>query len=119
MPPKHRQAAVSGGPETKKRRALSLHDKLEIIKLAEENPNLKHEDIAVRYGCGRSTISNVLREKEKWQKDGREGALRQREAQWVNNKKAWMTQNLFEEWLVSTNNYFRIQNRKVLLSRLG
>ena len=49
MPPKQ--------PETKKRRALAPWQAWDY----QGNPKLKHEDIATRYGCGRSTITNVLR----------------------------------------------------------
>ena len=31
------------------------------------------------------------------------------------NPKAWMRSDIFEEWLKSINNRFRIQNRKILL----
>jgi hypothetical protein len=33
---------------------------------------------------------------------------------WRSNKKAWMTQAIFEEWLVDVNNLMRKQNRKIL-----
>jgi hypothetical protein len=81
-------------PEAKRRRALSLGDKLEIIRLTAENPRLKHEDIAIRFGCGRSTITKILGEKGKWLEEEQKGssleATKQREAAWVQLEEALM-----------------------------
>jgi len=35
--------------------------------------------------------------------------------QYRSNKKAWMNQNIFEEWLININTRFRIQRRQVIL----
>jgi hypothetical protein len=34
---------------------------------------------------------------------------------WLSNKKAWMAQEIFEEWLEDLNHMMRKQNRKILL----
>ena len=98
-PPKHTAPSELPKQETKKRQALSLGDKLQIIKLASENSKLKHEDIAIKYGCGRSTVTKVLREKEKWLEEGREGVgltvQKRREAHWERMEQAlivWVNQ---------------------------
>lgn len=70
-----------GGPEgenglqitrTKTRAQLSIADKQEICKMHEESPLLSHEEILSQFllkrklQIGRSTVTKILKEKEKW-----------------------------------------------------
>ncbi|KAG6550333.1 hypothetical protein Mapa_008296 [Marchantia paleacea] len=57
---------------TKTRAQLSIADKQEICKMHEESPLLSHEDILAQFllkrklQIGRSTVTKILKEKEKW-----------------------------------------------------
>lgn len=57
---------------TKTRAQLSIADKQEICKMHEESPLLSHEEILSQFllkrklQIGRSTVTKILKEKEKW-----------------------------------------------------
>lgn len=51
-----------------KKQRLFNGDRKEICLYAKENPNARQEDIARIYGVERSTISKILKHKEKWLK---------------------------------------------------
>ena len=52
--------------QRKQRRNLSLEDKVNIIKRKETDAKLSDEKLANEYGVDRSTISNILRKKDKF-----------------------------------------------------
>ena len=41
-------------------------DRKKICVYAEENPNLRQEDIARKFNIERSTVSKILKEKDRW-----------------------------------------------------
>jgi CENP-B N-terminal DNA-binding domain len=49
----------------KKQRLFNV-DRKEICLYHKENPNARQEDIAIKYGVERSTISKILKHKQKW-----------------------------------------------------
>ena len=49
----------------RKRKALSLKQKFDIIKAVESNPNKKRNAIAEEFKVLRTTLMNILREKAK------------------------------------------------------
>ncbi|RIB30890.1 DDE superfamily endonuclease-domain-containing protein [Gigaspora rosea] len=51
---------------TKKRAILSAAQKHDICKAKEMNPNIKNVDLANKYSVGKSTITDILKEKECW-----------------------------------------------------
>ena len=52
--------------QRKQRKNISLEDKIDIIKRKEDNTKLSDEKLANEYGVDRSTISTILRKKEKF-----------------------------------------------------
>ena len=48
-----------------KYRALTVEDKIELIRLVEKE-NKTQASIANSYNCGKSTISKIIKNKEKW-----------------------------------------------------
>src|SRR6185312_3436874 len=52
--------------QRKQRKNISLEDKIDIIKRKEANAKLSDEKLANEFGVDRSTISNILRQKEKF-----------------------------------------------------
>ncbi|CAG8798193.1 11211_t:CDS:2, partial [Racocetra fulgida] len=50
----------------KERSTLTLEKKVEIIRKKDENTKLSHQDLAKQYQVDRSTISNILRDKNKY-----------------------------------------------------
>ncbi|CAG8606980.1 16660_t:CDS:2, partial [Cetraspora pellucida] len=51
---------------TKKRVILSAAQKNDICQAKEMNPNIKNIDLANKYQVGKSTITDILKEKERW-----------------------------------------------------
>ena len=49
----------------KKQRLFNV-DRKEICLYHKENPTARQEDIAIKYGVERSTISKILKHKQKW-----------------------------------------------------
>jgi len=56
---------VSRLPKHRKQRLFNV-DRKAICMFHQENPNMRQEDIAARYGVERSTISKILKQKTKW-----------------------------------------------------
>src|SRR5438132_13706259 len=52
--------------QRKQRKNISLEDKIDINKRKEDNTKLSDEKLANEYGVDRSTISTILRKKEKF-----------------------------------------------------
>src|SRR6185295_20325119 len=52
--------------DSKKRKhaSLTVNQRIEICKAKADNPNLKNVELASRYNCGESTISDTLKKKE-------------------------------------------------------
>ncbi|CAG8727219.1 10722_t:CDS:1 [Racocetra persica] len=50
----------------KERSTLTLEKKVEIIRKKDENMKLSYQDLAKQYQVDRSTISNILRDKDKY-----------------------------------------------------
>ena len=50
----------------RKRVVLSAAQKREICELKEKNPNTSNVSLAQQYGVGKSTITDILKEKERW-----------------------------------------------------
>ncbi|CAG8673899.1 12822_t:CDS:1, partial [Ambispora gerdemannii] len=48
----------------KKRVSLTTGQKREICETKERNPNLSHIELGGQYGIGKSTVSEILKEKE-------------------------------------------------------
>ena len=88
--PKH--SAESTG---KKRRGLTLYDKLKIIEYAKSSGNsIKHNDIAVHFGCGQSTVTKILQQKQLLEQEQKGISLksqRQREPNWMAMEQALIT----------------------------
>ena len=81
--------------DAKKRKALALRDKLEIIEYAQANPKIKHNDIGVHFGCGRSTISKILQKKDELLEEEQKGikltVQKRREPHWTAMEQALIT----------------------------
>ncbi|KAL0960654.1 hypothetical protein HGRIS_005682 [Hohenbuehelia grisea] len=54
-----------GRSKQRKQRLFNV-DRKAICVFSQENPNARQEDIAIRYGVERSTISKILKNKQKW-----------------------------------------------------
>lgn len=54
--------------KNRKQRKQKLTDaqRKEICEFAEKNPTMRQEDIAGRWSIERSTVSKILKDKEKW-----------------------------------------------------
>ena len=48
------------------RTILTLAQKKELCQKKENNPHLKHIEIANEYGIGESTVSEILKAKDRW-----------------------------------------------------
>ena len=51
---------------SKKKKRVSSTDKMLICRLHEENPDLRQQDIADQFKVERSTVSKILKEKDRW-----------------------------------------------------
>ena len=51
---------------TKKRVILFAAQKYDICQTKEMNPSIKNVDLANNYQVGKSTITDILKEKERW-----------------------------------------------------
>ncbi|PKY29709.1 hypothetical protein RhiirB3_341185, partial [Rhizophagus irregularis] len=51
---------------TRKRTILSAAQKCEICEIKEREPNLSNVSLAQRYNIGKSTVTDILSEKEHW-----------------------------------------------------
>src|SRR5438045_7807675 len=51
---------------TRKRTILSAAQKCEICKTKEREPNLSNTSLAQRYSIEKSTVTDILKEKERW-----------------------------------------------------
>ncbi len=58
--------AASGRKEPMKKKRLWNLDRLNICQFAEDNPGVKQEDIAAKFGVERSTVSKILKQKARW-----------------------------------------------------
>ncbi len=58
-------ASFSSTPSKPKKRLVNRERK-EICEYALKNPDRRQEDIATRYGVERSTVSKILKQKDKW-----------------------------------------------------
>ncbi|KAF6842863.1 centromere binding protein b [Colletotrichum musicola] len=65
-PAPSRAARVPNGPAPQQRRVLTDDDRKKMCQYAAENPNVKQTDIGAMFGVERSTVSKVLRNKEKY-----------------------------------------------------
>ena len=72
-----------------------LNDKLKIIEFAKSNSNLKHDNIAVRFRCGQSTVTKILQQQEQLLEEERNGTnlkmQRKCEPNWVAMEQALIT----------------------------
>jgi len=59
-------SSINVNRQRKQRKNLSLEDKIDIIRRKEANAKLSDEKLADELGVDRSTISNILRKKEKF-----------------------------------------------------
>ena len=46
------------------RRALSLKEKYDVIETSKKNPGMAARALAAKFGCGRSQINSILKNKE-------------------------------------------------------
>jgi hypothetical protein len=51
---------------TRKRTILSAAQKREICETKKREPNLSNTSLAQKYGIGKSTVTDILKEKERW-----------------------------------------------------
>jgi len=51
---------------SRKRVILSAAQKRELCETKEKNPNLSNVNLAQQYRVGKSTITDILKEKERW-----------------------------------------------------
>ena len=51
---------------TKKRTILTAAQKRELCETKEKEPNLSNTDLAQKYGIGKSTVTDILNNKERW-----------------------------------------------------
>lgn len=65
-------------PQSTSRRTLTDHDRRRMCQYHEENPTVKQTEIGAMFGVERSTVSKVLRNKEKYlaQEDGSKSPIR-------------------------------------------
>ncbi|OLN93926.1 hypothetical protein CCHL11_03482 [Colletotrichum chlorophyti] len=61
-----RPSRLSTGPQPQQRRVLTDDDRRKMCQYAAEHPNVKQTDIGAMFGVERSTVSKVLRNKEKY-----------------------------------------------------
>jgi hypothetical protein len=59
-------STTESSKKRKERSAITLEKKVEIIRKKEENTKLSHQDLAKQYNVDRSTISSILRDKDKY-----------------------------------------------------
>lgn len=64
-PSTERESPVARQPKHGKKR-LDNYDRKSICQFHQENPNARQEDIAIKYGVERSTISKILKHKVRW-----------------------------------------------------
>jgi hypothetical protein len=50
----------------RKRVSLSAAQKRELCETKEKNPDFSNVELAVQYNVGKSTITDILKEKERW-----------------------------------------------------
>ncbi|CAG8719309.1 1665_t:CDS:1, partial [Funneliformis mosseae] len=50
----------------RKRVNLSALQKREICEIKEKNPNINNVELSGQYNVGKSTITDILKEKERW-----------------------------------------------------
>ncbi|TDZ23609.1 Tigger transposable element-derived protein 6 [Colletotrichum orbiculare MAFF 240422] len=65
-PAPSRTTRLTNGPQPQQRRVLTDDDRKKMCLYAAENPNVKQTDIGAMFGVERSTVSKVLRNKEKY-----------------------------------------------------
>ena len=58
--------SMPGRKEPMKKRRLYNTDRRLICIYAEDNPGVKQEDIAARFGVERSTVSKILKQRDRW-----------------------------------------------------
>ncbi|KAJ3553664.1 hypothetical protein NM688_g3488 [Phlebia brevispora] len=56
----------SSSSTVRRKKRVSSTDKADICRMHENEPELRQQDIAARYHVERSTISKILKEKERW-----------------------------------------------------
>jgi len=93
--PKNPATSLLSGPDAKKRRGLTLQEKLDIIEYVKTRPKTKHEELGVRFGCGRSTVTKVLQDKDRLLEEQRKGTnlktQKRREPNWTTMEEALIT----------------------------
>ncbi|KAJ3942435.1 uncharacterized protein N0V96_007934 [Colletotrichum fioriniae] len=65
-PAPSRPTRLTNGPQPQQRRVLTDDDRKKMCQYAAEHPNVKQTDIGAMFGVERSTVSKVLRNKEKY-----------------------------------------------------
>ncbi|KAL0931731.1 centromere binding protein b [Colletotrichum truncatum] len=65
-PAPSRATRLANGPQPQQRRVLTDDDRKKMCQYAAEHPNVKQTDIGAMFGVERSTVSKVLRNKEKY-----------------------------------------------------
>src|SRR3954452_17449583 len=75
---------------TRKRTILSAAQKREICETKEREPSLHNVSLAQRYGIGKSTVTDILNEKERWLaiSGGQENIKKFRGPKWPQVEKA-------------------------------
>lgn len=51
---------------SKKKKRVSSQDKIKICRMHEDNPEMRQQDIAQKFAVERSTVSKILKDKERW-----------------------------------------------------
>ena len=51
---------------TRKRNILTAAQKRELCETKEKEPNLSNVDLAQKYNIGKSTVTDILKDKERW-----------------------------------------------------
>ena len=51
---------------TRKRNILTAAQKRELCETKEREPNLSNVELAQKYNIGKSTITDILKDKERW-----------------------------------------------------
>ena len=66
MPSKKRHNKDKASTSKKSRKILTIAQKKELCQKKESNPRLKNIEIANKYGIGESTVSEILKAKDRW-----------------------------------------------------
>lgn len=61
-----KDSEVPRGTTKSRKQRLYSRDRKNICIMARDNPHMRQEDIAARFGVERSTISKILKNKDRW-----------------------------------------------------